>query len=124
MGDLSKNFSRSEFACPCDCGTSTVDVQLLYILQAVRDHFNAPVSISSGHRCEERNKKVGGAENSYHLVGKAADIVVIGVSPLAVYNYLVATYTGKFGFILYNAHVHVDVRSDSWYRENKQTDAN
>ena len=37
MGTVSKNFSRSEFACKCGCGFDAVDVDLLAGLQALRD---------------------------------------------------------------------------------------
>jgi len=33
-----------------------------------------PIIVSSGFRCEEVNRKVGGVRNSQHLIGQAADI--------------------------------------------------
>ncbi len=44
------------------------------VLQPLRDKVG-PVQITSGYRCEALNKAVGGAENSAHLYGLAADIV-------------------------------------------------
>ena len=44
------------------------------ILQPIRDHFDAPIHIISGYRSPLLNKKVGGAKNSQHLFGQAADI--------------------------------------------------
>lgn len=44
----------------------------------------APMTILSGYRTPAWNKKVGGAENSMHKAGKAADVVVAGVSPAEV----------------------------------------
>ena len=42
-------------------------------LDLVRAHMDKPIHINSGYRCKELNKKVGGAENSYHIKGLAAD---------------------------------------------------
>jgi len=39
-----------------------------------------PIKISSGYRCSLLNKRVGGASNSDHLYGCAADILVPGMS--------------------------------------------
>lgn len=45
-----------------------------YILQPLREAYGHPIIISSGYRCQELNKAVGGAPNSDHLFGCAADI--------------------------------------------------
>ena len=76
MGDVSKNFSRKEFACNCGCGFAAVDIALLCGLQELRDIAGRGITISSGCRCEARNKKVGGASKSFHKFAMAADIVI------------------------------------------------
>ena len=88
---LTKNFSleemyRSETArrCGIDNKPQTEEVVenlralCLEVLQPLRDHLGKPVVVSSGYRCKDLNKKVGGAENSQHLKGEAADIKVSG----------------------------------------------
>jgi uncharacterized protein YcbK (DUF882 family) len=50
-------------------------------LEVLREHFQKPININSGYRSPKHNAKVGGAENSQHLLGKAADVVIDGVSP-------------------------------------------
>lgn len=107
---LNKYFKRSEFACRCGCGTSTVDAELLEVITDVREHFGKPVIINSGHRCAAHNAKVGGAKNSVHLTGKAADIRIKGVTPVAVYDYLINKYQDKYGMGLYVSFTHIDVR--------------
>ena len=47
---------------------------IIYLLQPIREGIGKPVKISSGYRCRELNKVVGGVENSNHLFGLAADI--------------------------------------------------
>ena len=85
---LSKNFRRNEFACKCGCGFDDVDPELVYILQAVRGYFDQPVTITSACRCPKHNMTAGGSENSQHLLGTAADIVVSGVPSSEVIAYL------------------------------------
>ena len=46
------------------------------VLQPLRDFLGEPVVISSGYRCAELNKAVGGVRNSQHMKGEAADIHV------------------------------------------------
>jgi uncharacterized protein YcbK (DUF882 family) len=76
MGDLSKNFSRREFACKCGCGFDKIDQRLVNLVQEIRDEFGQPVYIESGCRCPKHNRKVGGVWNSGHTTGEAADIRV------------------------------------------------
>lgn len=44
------------------------------ILEPARVMMDQPIIITSGYRCEQLNKAVGGVPNSYHLTGQAADI--------------------------------------------------
>lgn len=46
------------------------------ILDPLRDKMDAPIYVSSGYRCKELNRRLCGAKNSQHLVGKAADITM------------------------------------------------
>lgn len=45
------------------------------VLEPLRQHVNEPVRISSGYRCAELNRAVGGVKNSQHTQGEAADII-------------------------------------------------
>ena len=44
------------------------------VLEPLRAHFGKPIRINSGFRCKALNDAVGGAKNSYHTKGRAADI--------------------------------------------------
>jgi zinc D-Ala-D-Ala carboxypeptidase len=74
MGDLSKNFSRHEFACRCGCGLAHPTPALVRGLQKVRDLAGIPLEVISGSRCEAHNKAEGGKLTSAHLTGDAADL--------------------------------------------------
>lgn len=106
---MMKFFKKKEFACKC-CGVSIVDVELGDVLDDLRNHFNAPTHITSGYRCEAHNTKVGGAKNSQHMQGIAADIRVSGKEPSEVYKFLNEKYPNKYGIGLYKSWVHIDVR--------------
>lgn len=49
------------------------------VLQPIRDHFNAPVKVTSGYRSPDVNVAVGGSRNSDHTRGMAADIEIPGL---------------------------------------------
>ena len=109
MGDLSKHFNRSEFACKCGCGYDTVDAELIEYLEAIRLRFG-PVTVTSGCRCTEHNKAVGGSKNSQHVLGRAADIQVKGVEPATVQAYCEDSLIPQ-GLGSYNSFTHIDTRS-------------
>jgi len=48
------------------------------LLQPLRERYGKPIRISSGYRCAELNRRVGGVVTSQHLKGEAADCVVRG----------------------------------------------
>jgi uncharacterized protein YcbK (DUF882 family) len=50
------------------------------ILQEIRDACAFPLTIISGYRCASHNSKVGGARNSRHVAGDAADISLEGLN--------------------------------------------
>ncbi len=68
------NFRKDEFRCPC-CGSIGVGIAstLVQTLQELRTKYGKPINISSGYRCRNFNRKVGGSTNSAHLLGQAAD---------------------------------------------------
>lgn len=51
------------------------------ILDPVRDMVDAPIIITSGYRCQQVNRLVGGVDNSQHMSGCAADFHVMGFTP-------------------------------------------
>lgn len=114
MGDMSEHFSRREFTCRCGCGTNHVRPRLVQILQAIRDHFDQPVVVLSGTRCAAHNAKVGGARQSQHLLGKAADIRIAGVTPQEIARFAAVLMPGWGGIKAYPGFCHVDIRDGFW----------
>lgn len=45
------------------------------VLDPLREAWGKPLTVSSGYRCPALNAAVGGAKNSHHMRGMAADIV-------------------------------------------------
>ena len=45
------------------------------VLDNLRGEWGRPIIVTSGYRCKELNAAVGGARNSQHLKGQAADII-------------------------------------------------
>lgn len=119
MSDISPHFKRSEFACQCGCGFDTVDAETLRILEVVRQHYIAPVTITSGCRCDEHNAKIGGAKNSKHVEGRAVDFKVAGHSAAEVYDFIDNLLPDRVGLGLYSSWVHLDTRTDGPARWSK-----
>ncbi len=111
MGNLSENFNRYEFSCSCGCDFDAVDAELILVLERLRKHFNAKVTITGGNRCERRNAEVGGSSTSLHQDGKAADVRVEGISADEVADYLERQYPDRYGIGRYLGRTHVDARS-------------
>ena len=112
MGDISKNFSRHEFKCGCGCGFATADVELIKVLEDVRNFFNSSITINSGSRCISHNHMEGGSTKSKHVQGMAADIVVKDMDSNTVYEYLDHQYKEKYGIGKYVGRTHIDVRKE------------
>ena len=109
---LSENFTEAEFRCRC-CGelhSGGVPRQLIDILQDVRNHFGQPTMVNSGFRCVRHNRNVGGAANSQHTHGRAADIRVANVDASRVQRYLREKYPRSLGIGSMGTFTHVDVR--------------
>lgn len=81
-----KNFSVKEFRCECGgkycCGyPSTLKVEMLRNIQAIRDHYGRPITVTCGLRDKTYNSKLGGSiQNSLHLSGRAVDFYQQGVT--------------------------------------------
>ena len=120
MGDLSRHFSRQEIACKCGCGLDSMDKETLKLADECRDFVGNSITPSSGARCLKYNNAprskggVGSNSRSQHPKCRAMDLPVD--NPKALYDYLCAKYSGKYGFGLYETFVHVDTRTNGGAR--------
>lgn len=79
---LTAHFDLKEFVCrhckkfPNDNKTLSGLLFLCEELEKVRSVLGLPINVSSGYRCPEYNNYVGGAVDSFHLKGLAADIII------------------------------------------------
>ena len=56
------------------------------VLQPIRDKYGHSIIITSGYRCPKLNSAVGGAKNSQHMLGEAADIKCTATSKAYLFN--------------------------------------
>ncbi|MCW2504388.1 MAG: muramoyltetrapeptide carboxypeptidase [Actinomycetia bacterium] len=84
----------------------------MYKLEALRKKLgDRAITVNSGFRSIAHNSQIGGASDSMHLYGHAADLDVPGVANSTVYR--TAQTCGFSGLETYNTdHQHVDARAD------------
>lgn len=83
---LSKHFDLSEFVASATAQARGIDntppesaVRAMRdlcteVLEPLRMAWGRPITITSGYRCKDLNRAVGGAASSQHMTGHAADI--------------------------------------------------
>ena len=74
------HFSPAEFDSPDvpNSGEKYMDEIFVKKLDTLRSLLKVPLVITSGYRTPSYNKKIGGAPQSRHLKGHAADIAIAG----------------------------------------------
>ena len=109
---LSSNFKVSEFACKDGSDAVLVAPRLVMVLQSIRSHFGAAVTINSAYRTPQYNEKAGGVPHSQHCYGTAADITVKGVSVSKVAEYArkIMPDWGGVGVYAKQGFTHIDIR--------------
>ena len=118
---LSENFCVKEFACKDGSDTIKIDLDLIPLIQRFRNYVEGGVYFNSAYRTPSYNKKVGGANNSYHLKGQALDIPFLNS-----YKYLTSrkkmcaffNTLGVKGIIIYPTFIHVDTRTSKYHADN------
>jgi uncharacterized protein YcbK (DUF882 family) len=114
---ISKHFEDQEFECRhCHAlPEGGIDNRLLEVLDAAREAAGGPICVTSGYRCPAHNAAVGGAAQSYHMRGMAADVYsdTLDVRALAAVLKAAMIRLGVAGGLQVYADsgfVHVDVR--------------
>lgn len=110
---LSGHFKLHEFQCSDGSDVIFVSPALVDILESIRVHFGAAVTITSAYRTEAFNARTdGSSKKSKHCEGLAADIQVAGHTPREVYDYACRLLGDHGGVGIYDTFVHVDVRAN------------
>lgn len=88
-------FDLSEFDQPGKPGSGkeNMDINLLMIVDNMRNKSGIPYKITSGYRDEEYNKSIGGVKNSSHCKGLAVDIA----APTSKAKFLIIEAALHFG---------------------------
>jgi zinc D-Ala-D-Ala carboxypeptidase len=60
-----------------------------FILEPVRNHFDKPITITSGYRSSELCKAIGSSTTSQHTHGEAVDFEILGISNKEVSDWIV-----------------------------------
>lgn len=111
---LTAHFSKREMRCKCrrlDCDAAPMRPAFMAKLEALRVEWGKPLSPTSAQRCETWNKKVGGAPQSQHLLGNAADFFFFDEREMERFAAL-AEKLGFGGIGIGKGIVHVDDRDD------------
>ena len=117
---MTKNFSKEEFDCN-DGSEMPINiyhnmVKVANQLQALRDYIGKPIQVNSAWRSEEYNASIGGVKNSQHIMGRAADIVIKGMTPIEVSKIIEELISKgdmlQGGLGIYSSFVHYDIRGE------------
>lgn len=119
---ITNNFKVSEFK--SDSKIVLIHHTLPIALQMIREKIGKAINITNAYRTESHNKRVGGASNSYHLYGMAADIYVKGVNVNTLAKTIDNLFPTTYGVIAYpkKGFVHFDVRVKKYRAVNNGTE--
>ncbi len=118
---ISTHFTTRDFDCHCkrlDCKDTLIEENLIIALEelwALAGDFE----ISSGYRCPDHNKEIGGVKNSQHSLGNAADCKskkLVGKEMAKLAELVPFFHLGGIG--TYPTFAHCDVRKNGAARWN------
>lgn len=118
---VSDHFWSTDFDCPCkqpDCRVTSISVSLIDKLETLRSLAGQPVTVDKGGgcRCEWYEKDLGSRgmriakKLSQHILGKAADISIPGLSGAEIES--LARRVGFRAVGVAKNWAHVDERDD------------
>lgn len=120
---ISEHFKASEFKCKCGkMHYFKVDDELIQKLELLREKLNcSKINVTSGFRCVEHDKSVGGSGKGQHTLGKAADICCYDMCGNLISSKKVCCAAQDIGFhgianiTAGYVYTHVDTREGKWY---------
>lgn len=110
-----RHWNREEFRCRCGgkyCSgfPAEPDRNLVELVDDLRERAGKPAHASSGLRCTVWNQIQGGVSNSRHLLGKALDFSVEGMSGKQLLALAQKDPRTRYAYIIDGGWVHVDVQ--------------
>lgn len=121
---LAARWPHFHFAELCCKGTGALRVhyETMDKLEYLRRLYAGPIVINSYYRSEEYNRKVGGAEASLHMAGRAVDTPLLNGSIAGRMKLIhLATVVGFRGFGLYRTFTHLDTgRTRFWHAQDME----
>ncbi len=123
---LSPHFNAREFKCKCGKEHDfQVSTDLVDKLEKLYEALNcSKIIVTSGYRCAEHDKNVGGSGTGQHTKGNAADICCYGQDGQPISSKIVCCkaqdigFTGIANITAAYQYTHVDVRSgNKWYSD-------
>lgn len=107
---LTVDFFEDEFWSP-DKNFAKMEPEFMLKLQKLRSTVGVVFTVSSGYRTAEFNARIGGAKESLHLTGQAADIEHIGWDGATKLKFLGTAIAMGFSIGVYRKHFHIDTRT-------------
>ena len=121
---LSPHFNAREFRCQCGQPHETlIASELIDKLEALYTALNcSKIIVTSGYRCPEHDKAVGGTSSGQHTKGTAADVCCYGQDGQPISSKTICckaqdlSFTGIANITSSYQYTHLDVRtSGKWY---------
>lgn len=106
-------FSRKEFACKCKkyCDGYPTEMQrsIIELADRARTELKGAGIVSSGQRCSQHNRNVGGVSDSRHLIGKALDLRIEGKSAQQTLAWAQEQLEVRYTYAIDKNFVHFDI---------------
>ena len=109
-----KYFKLFEFSCH-HCGElpkGGMNPVLLRKLDELREMLGHPIEVSSGYRCSEHNRRIGGVDSSQHVMANAADVWSDYATTEKLLELAEKVGFDGIGYYPEEGFIHVDVRND------------
>lgn len=125
---ITNNFQISEFACKDGTDPILINIDLVLILQKIRDKYGA-IKVISAYRTEDYNISCGGSKKSLHLTGNAIDFALVKNNTtstlLEIVHLLIEEFNIKGIGLYINRNIefiHFDGRENPtfWINDNKK----
>lgn len=107
---IGEYFRVQEFKCYDGSRTVFVSPRLVKLLDRLRCGMRCAIYVNSGYRTPSHNKTVGGAANSMHMYGAAADIRPANGDLAKLHELAKEIMANTGGIGVYKTFIHVDVR--------------